>query len=117
MFKMVLKNSELRELVMDREAWRAVIHGVTKSQTQLSDWTELNWWALKRVKELTPTPSLIVPELHLVLTSVVLHLYFNVPSTKNKVKTDCQMARLEEWMEERNKYMIWTSYSETRITI
>ena len=29
--------SELRELVMDREAWRAVIHGVTKSQTQLSD--------------------------------------------------------------------------------
>ena len=34
--------SELRELVMDREAWHAVIHGVTKSQTQLSDWTELN---------------------------------------------------------------------------
>ena len=33
--------SELRELVIDREAWRAVIHGVTKSQTQLSDWTEL----------------------------------------------------------------------------
>ena len=35
--------SELRELVMDREVWRAVIHGVTKSQTWLSDWTELNW--------------------------------------------------------------------------
>ena len=35
--------SELRELVMDREAWRAVIHGVTKSQTRLSDWNELNW--------------------------------------------------------------------------
>ena len=35
--------SEVRELVMDREAWRAVIHGVTKSRTQLSDWTELNW--------------------------------------------------------------------------
>ena len=33
---------ELRELVMDREAWRAVIHGVTKSRTLLSDWTELN---------------------------------------------------------------------------
>ena len=32
---------ELRELVMDRETWRAAIHGVTKSQTQLSDWTEL----------------------------------------------------------------------------
>ena len=35
--------SELLELVMDREAWHAAIHGVTKSRTQLSDWTELNW--------------------------------------------------------------------------
>ena len=34
--------SELREVVMDREAWRAVIHGVEKTRTQLSDWTELN---------------------------------------------------------------------------
>ena len=34
---------ELRELVMDREAWRTAIHGVAKSRTQLSDWTELNW--------------------------------------------------------------------------
>ena len=39
--------SELQELVMDREAWRVVIHGVTKSQTWLSDWTELNWSVLR----------------------------------------------------------------------
>ena len=35
--------SKLWELVMDREAWRAVIHWLTKSQMRLSDWTELNW--------------------------------------------------------------------------
>ena len=40
---MIVSLSELRELVMNREAWRAAIHGVAKSQTLLSDWTELNW--------------------------------------------------------------------------
>ena len=43
--------SKLQELVMDREAWRAAIHGVTNTRTQLSGWTELNWRT-----EYTPFP-------------------------------------------------------------
>ena len=42
--------SEFWELVIDREAWRAAIHGVSKSQTWLSDWTELNWTSYSKVK-------------------------------------------------------------------
>ena len=43
MDSMDMSLSELWEMLMDREAWRAAIHGVTKSRTRMSDWTELNW--------------------------------------------------------------------------
>ena len=39
--------SKLRELVIDMEAWRAAIHGVTKSRTRLSDWSDLKWEMVK----------------------------------------------------------------------
>ena len=50
--------SELRELVMDREAWRAAIHGVTKSRT---DWaTELNWTEQKWLEWVNLIPMTII---------------------------------------------------------
>ena len=42
--------SKVQELVMDREAWRAAVHGIAKTQTWLSDWTELNWLAKIRFR-------------------------------------------------------------------
>ena len=48
-----LSLSELQEMVMDRETWRAAIHGVTKSQTRLSDGTGLDWTGLDAVSTLS----------------------------------------------------------------
>ena len=49
--------SKLWEMVMDREAWRAPIHGVTKSWTRLSDWTELNCLKIEGMSQYTYIPT------------------------------------------------------------
>ena len=72
--------SELWVLVMDREAWHAEIHGVAKSWTWLSDWTELNWMLKAKLRGKcrnllwTPKPTHISPPLLSPLPTRLVHL-------------------------------------------
>ena len=69
--------SELQELVMEREAWRAAIHGVAKSRTRLSDWTKLNLPIIHIVSDLGGSLLVCFPHF-IVLSSLARHLYLRV---------------------------------------
>ena len=64
--------SKLQELVMDRQAWSAVVHGVTKNWTQLSDWTELNWTGIW-------TQLIWVQKLWMIFTTALCFLWWKMP--------------------------------------
>ena len=70
--------SKLQELVIDREAWHAAVHGVSKSQTQLSNWTELE----SKIKPVNPKGN--QPWIFIGKTEVKLKLqYFGPPDVKS----------------------------------
>ena len=95
--------SEFQELVMDREAWRAVIHRVTKSRTWLSDWTEVNW----RQKNQNFIPVLS-KELYKVYISTLWILNIYISNKHRKVSFKGSRINYEDHLP-RQKKVLWSS--------
>ena len=75
---MEMSLNRLWELVMDRDAWHAAVHGITKSWTWLRDWTELNWTCLS-VTHVTAAPVLSDPHANLVWANASAEVYVVIP--------------------------------------
>ena len=91
--------SELRELVMDREAWRASVHGAAKSQTRLSNWTELNLHIYR------PIPT----KFHLVKAMVFPVVMYGCESWTIKKAEHWRIDAFELWCWRRLSRVPWTT--------
>ena len=79
-----LSPSELREMVMDREAWRAAIHGVAKCRTRLIDWTELTRWT-QLLKLLV---SVHLKWVHLTVCKLIVSKKYPIEFVFKKIKSE-----------------------------
>ena len=98
--------SKLRELVMDRESWRVVVHGVAKSETRLNDWTELNFlFLILTCVSLSKNPQ---PSQRMNLASLVAQLVKNPPAMqKMLVQSLGQEYPLEKGMATHYHILAW----------
>ena len=99
--------SELRESVMDREAWRAAIHGVTKSWTRLSDWTELIFIFENHLRISGPTQSKLLLFMGQLSLTSVWTLAYKVPDFTSRVRFTSQYIQAVETQSTRKFFISW----------
>ena len=120
---------KLRELVMDRDTWHTAVHGVANSQTQLSDWSELNWtsswfWGHWSISKFLRKKSLLQNRVQRMMTSqniwwcVIIFLRYYVSKLRNfkspSVKK-CLCAQEREWEKDvKRERKAWRESERTR---